>query len=97
MTLLRALFLAGCFSTFALGAVPPASAQQARAYAPENLRTLSVSDRTRVIRQEYAEQARGRQLPDDQLRFYLDQDLQPDQGRHRHLARRQWRLAATDT
>ena len=73
MTLLRALFLAGCFSTFALAAVPPASAQQSRAYAPENLKSLSVSDRTRVIRQEYSEQARGRQIPDDQLRFYLDQ------------------------
>ncbi|MEL1265992.1 DUF3011 domain-containing protein [Pseudoxanthomonas putridarboris] len=55
-------------------AAPPAFAQvQTRAYAPENLRTLSVSDQTRVISQEYSEQSRGRRIPDDQLRFYLDQ------------------------
>lgn len=70
--LFRSIFLVGCFATLAVSA-PPASAQQGRAYAPENLRTLSIADRTRVIRQEYAEQARGRQIPDDQLRFYLDQ------------------------
>ena len=51
-----------------------ASAQIApRAYAPENLRTLSVQDQTRVISLEYSEQSRGRRIPDDQLRFYLDQ------------------------
>lgn len=44
-----------------------------RAYAPENLRTLSVQDQTRVISLEYSEQSRGRRIPDDQLRFYLDQ------------------------
>ncbi len=73
MTLLRSIFLTGCFATLAVAVMPPASAQQARAYAPENLKSLSISDRTRVIRQEYAEQARGRQIPDDQMRFYLDQ------------------------
>jgi hypothetical protein len=46
---------------------------QTRAYAPENLRTLSVADQTRVISLEYSEQSRGRRIPDDQLRFYLDQ------------------------
>lgn len=51
-----------------------ASAQvQTRAYAPENLRSLSVADQTRVISLEYSEQSRGRRIPDDQLRFYLDQ------------------------
>lgn len=44
-----------------------------RAYAPENLRTLSAQDQTRVISLEYSEQSRGRRIPDDQLRFYLDQ------------------------
>ena len=44
-----------------------------RAYAPENLRQLSVQDQTRVISLEYSEQSRGRRIPDDQLRFYLDQ------------------------
>ena len=62
---------------FALGlllAAPPAFAQaQTRAYAPENLRSLSIADQTRVIRLEYAEQSGGRSIPDDQLRFYLDQ------------------------
>ncbi|MEO6155187.1 MAG: DUF3011 domain-containing protein [Thermomonas sp.] len=73
MALARSLFLAGCFAAFAVAGPSPASAQQSRTYAPENLRTLSVSDRIRVIRQEYAEQARGRQIPDDQMRFYMDQ------------------------
>jgi hypothetical protein len=51
-----------------------ASAQpQQRAYAPENLRGLSVADQSRVISLEYSEQANGRRIPDDQLRFYLDQ------------------------
>ena len=39
-----------------------------KAYAPENLRTLSVQDQTRVISLEYSEQSRGRRIPDDQLR-----------------------------
>lgn len=43
------------------------------AYAPEDLWTLSVADQTRVISQEYREQSNGRQIPNDQLRFYLDQ------------------------
>lgn len=51
-----------------------ASAQaQQRAYAPENLRSLSVADQTRVISLEYSEQSNGRRIPDDQLHFYLDQ------------------------
>ena len=58
-----------------LFAVPqPAQAQiQPKAYAPENLRNLSRSDQERVIGLEYSEQSRGRRIPDDQLRFYLDQ------------------------
>lgn len=56
---------------FMAGAVS-AQAQQ-RAYAPENLRSLSVTDQTRVISLEYSEQSNGRRIPDDQLRFYLDQ------------------------
>ena len=51
----------------------PAAAQSTRAYAPEDLRRLSVPERVRVIEREYADQARGRQIPDDQLEFYLDQ------------------------
>lgn len=58
-----------------LAAVPATSHAQpaARAYAPENLRTLSRDDQVRVISLEYSEQSRGRRIPDDQLRFYLDQ------------------------
>ncbi|NDK38106.1 DUF3011 domain-containing protein [Pseudoxanthomonas gei] len=57
-----------------LAAPFPAHAQyQQRAYAPENLRTLSRSDQERVINQEYSEQTGNRRIPDDQLRFYLDQ------------------------
>ena len=57
----------------AVAAPLPAAAQTQRAYAPENLRQLSVPDRVRVIEREYADQSRGRQIPDDQLEFYLDQ------------------------
>jgi hypothetical protein len=56
------------------GALPvPAAAQTTRAYAPENLRQLPVTDRVRVIEREYSDQSGGRQIPDDQLEFYLDQ------------------------
>ena len=44
-----------------------------RAYAPENIGQLPVSDQVRVIEKEYREQSRGRDIPDDQLDFYLDQ------------------------
>lgn len=44
-----------------------------RAYAPENIGQLPVSDQVRVIEKEYREQSRGRNIPDDQLDFYLDQ------------------------
>jgi hypothetical protein len=56
--------------------VPAAIAQVSpgtRAYAPENLRTLPYNDQVRVISLEYSEQSRGRRIPDDQLRFYIDQ------------------------
>jgi hypothetical protein len=44
-----------------------------KAYAPEDLSRLSEQDRVRVIEKEYADQSRGRSIPDDQLEFYLDQ------------------------
>ncbi len=58
-----------------LSALPlPAHAQVgARAYAPEDLWTLNTADQTRVISLEYREQSNGRNIPNDQLRFYLDQ------------------------
>jgi Protein of unknown function (DUF3011) len=68
--------LSAMFVVFGLlFAVPhlPAQAQAQRAYAPEDLRTLSRADQERVIRLEYSEQSNGRRIPDDQLRFYIDQ------------------------
>lgn len=58
-----------------LSAIPGTAQAQVstKAYAPENLRTLSQQDQMRVIGLEYSEQSRGRRIPDDQLRFYLDQ------------------------
>lgn len=44
-----------------------------RAYAPEQLWTLGTADQRRVIALEYREQSNGRTIPDDQMRFYLDQ------------------------
>lgn len=54
-------------------ATPAAAQMQSRAYAPEDLRELSHDDQARVIGLEYQEQSGGRRIPDDQLRFYLDQ------------------------
>lgn len=63
-----------CLTVFLACAAPALQAQvNTRAYAPENLRTLSVQDQQRVIAQEYAEQSGGRRISDDQMRFYLDQ------------------------
>ncbi|TWI02774.1 Protein of unknown function (DUF3011) [Luteimonas cucumeris] len=73
--LAKSLVLALILSLLATAA---AVAQQ-RAYAPENLRTLSRNDQIRVISLEYEEQA-GRRIPDDQLRFYLDQVNRSDWG-----------------
>jgi hypothetical protein len=68
--LLAATLLSAGFCALPL----PAHAQVGtRAYAPEDLRTLSVADQRRVISLEYSEQSNGRRIPDDQLRFYLDQ------------------------
>jgi hypothetical protein len=65
------LLLSACLGCWV---APVALAQaQSKAYAPENLEQLAVPDRIRVIEKEYADQARGRRIPDDQLEFYLDQ------------------------
>lgn len=45
----------------------------AKAYAPERLWELDEDAQRRVIAQEYSDQSDGRTIPDDQLRFYLDQ------------------------
>lgn len=69
--MVRYLF-AACLLAVAFAA-PTQSHAQGRAYAPENLSQLSVSDRVRVIEREYSDQSGGRRIPDDQLEFYLDQ------------------------
>ncbi len=46
---------------------------QSKAYAPEDLSRLNRDDQVRVLEREYADQADGARLPDDQLEFYLDQ------------------------
>jgi hypothetical protein len=67
-------FLATSLLLAGLLATSPSHAQVgARAYAPENISQLSVSDQVRVIENEYRDQSRGRSIPDDQLDFYLDQ------------------------
>lgn len=66
---LLALLCGAAAPVAAVHAAPPV----ARAYAPDNLRTLSYDDQVRVIGLEYSEQSNGRRIPDDQLRFYIDQ------------------------
>ena len=69
-TLILILFIALSAS---IGTLPAQAQNNSRAYAPENIGQLSVSDQIRVIEKEYSEQSRGRSIPDDQLEFYLDQ------------------------
>ena len=71
LNLLRASLLA---TTLLLSSAQftPAQAQE-RAYAPERLWTLSVAEQRRVIGLEYSDQSNGRRIPEDQMRFYLDQ------------------------
>lgn len=71
--LLQATLLGFAFAAFAVPAMVQAAPPTARAYAPENLRTLSRADQQRVIGNEYREQSNGRGIPNDQLDFYLDQ------------------------
>lgn len=44
-----------------------------KAYAPEDLTRLTQPEQVRVLEKQYAELSGGRQLPEDQLEFYLDQ------------------------
>lgn len=69
------LALAFVLALAAVAAHPSPAAAQAspRAYAPEQIWQLPVRDQERVIALEYEEQSNGRRIPDDQMRFYLDQ------------------------
>jgi len=67
------LVLIWCFLAGAIALPSHAYAQvSAKAYAPENMSNLSYPERVRVIEKEYYEQSGGRDIPDDQLEFYLD-------------------------
>ena len=71
---LHAVFVALVLASASIAAIPQAVAQPStRAYAPEALWTLTPAEQTRVISLEYREQSGGRHIPNDQLRFYLDQ------------------------
>jgi len=58
-----------------LASTPATAAQRgySDARASDDLSSLSVRDRIRVIEREYAAQSGQRQIPDEQLEFYLDQ------------------------
>ncbi len=67
------LVLILCFMAAALTMPSSVQAQSGyKAYAPENMSRLTYPERVRVIEKEYYEQSDGRQIPDDQLEFYLD-------------------------
>ncbi|MEO6172728.1 MAG: DUF3011 domain-containing protein, partial [Arenimonas sp.] len=66
------LLLLLCFVLGAYAMPTPVEAQISKAYAPENLNQLTYPERVRVIEKEYYEQSGGRNIPDDQLEFYLD-------------------------
>lgn len=51
----------------------PAEVPTPKAYAPERIWELPVNDQRRVIDLEYRERSGGRTIPEDQMRFYLDQ------------------------
>jgi hypothetical protein len=77
-TSLKALSLALGLTALSAAFMPVTHAQngyypQSRAYASEDPRRLNQNDQVRVISQEYADQSGGRRIPDDQMRFYLDQ------------------------
>lgn len=68
--------IARMFAVALLGlcALPVAAQQiQAKAYAPERVWELPVTDQRRVIALEYSDQSGGRTIPEEQMRFYLDQ------------------------
>lgn len=61
-------------AAIALLAAAAAQAQPgAKAYAPENLTRLTQPEQIRVLEKQFAELSGGRQLPEDQLEFYLAQ------------------------
>jgi len=70
--ILTAVLLLACLSAAPFSEVA-AQRGDSKAYAPDDLSQLSVPDRIRVIENEYSDQSAQRQIPDDQLEFYLDQ------------------------
>lgn len=61
-------------ATFGLASPVPAQTPiKSRAYAPERVWELTTTEQRRVIEQEYSDQSGGRRIPEEQMRFYLDQ------------------------
>lgn len=70
------LLLSATLAGAALAALPTTAVHaqiETRAYAPERLWELSPAEQRRVISLEYSDQSGGRRIPEDQMRFYLDQ------------------------
>jgi hypothetical protein len=65
-------FVLACLIAAAALLAPEPNATAAPIYATQELRQMSVVDRIRAIEQAYREQNGGRQIPDDQLEYYLD-------------------------
>jgi hypothetical protein len=68
---MRTLLLTAAIALLAAGAVQ--AQPGAKAYAPEDLTRLTQPEQIRVLEKQFAELSGGRQLPEDQLEFYLAQ------------------------
>ena len=65
--------LVACLLLCVALAAPSPSVAKKVIYPSRDLQQMSVVDRVRTIEQAYWDQSGGRQIPDDQLEFYLDQ------------------------
>jgi len=62
-----------CLLVFVALVAPSPGAARTMVYPSQDLQRMSVVERIRAIEQTYSSQTGGRQIPDDQLEFYLDQ------------------------
>jgi hypothetical protein len=66
-------YVFACFLVFFALAAPSPGLARTPVYASPDLQQMSVVDRIRTIEQTYRDQSGGRQIPDNQLEYYLDQ------------------------
>jgi hypothetical protein len=66
-------FILACVIALAALLAPLPGMARTPVYASQDLQRMSMVDRIRAIEQTYRDQTGGRQIPDDQLEFYLDQ------------------------